>query len=262
MPDFQISFLSIKQMDDLPPTCNVIISFQVTGPKTGIDLVQVYALNVEDTSPGGTSDIVDSVDMTIPESQYSSSVTLQTGASYNLALCPRTEDDGVLSDEVEGEPWETFCVINPYTTQSNAGTEAPLVSIVSNEPATLLHPNQITISWRSYSYTDGNVLWGPQSEPRRNTYPFTPIGGNPPSYTGQYTAPIPATLADQALSFTVEVENKFLEPGEFFPTTVIVRSEKNYTSLRQFLVASNVAFPTSVKQYMHGTKSLRALMQI
>jgi hypothetical protein len=42
MPDFEIHFLSVKQTTFTSPTCKVLINFQVLGPKSQIDFVQVH----------------------------------------------------------------------------------------------------------------------------------------------------------------------------------------------------------------------------
>lgn len=263
MPDFEITFQSVKQMTYGSTTCKVQILFQVTGPKTGIDLVQVYALNPAPTNPGGLGDVVDTVDLTITESQYNSLIDLQSGAVYTLALCPRSETDGSLDDKVEGESWESFCVYQPFVTNVGNNALNPQITVDSREPATLLHSNQITISWSSSSYTDGQVLWGPVTSPEQNVYSFKPgHRGLNVDYTGQYTAPIPRNLAGQTILFTVQVRNSFQDSSLWYPTRVAVQSAHNYNSLRQFLTASNVVLPTGVRQHLRGAGSLRAIMQI
>jgi len=263
MADFEISFISVRQMTFGSPTSKVQILFEVTGPKTGIDLVQVYAVNAVDTKSADLGNVVDAVDLSTTESQYSSLVDLQSGTAYTLALCPRSETGGVLDDQVEGQYWETFCIYQSFVTAANVSVPTPQIDIVSVAPRTLLHPNQITISWASIDYTDGQVLWGSQSGPRQNVYSFTPSdSGNVPNYTGQYAANIPDNLAGQMISFTVQVRNQFQDANLWSINTALVRAASNYRSLSQFLAASNIAPPTTIRQYLHGTSSLRALMGI
>jgi hypothetical protein len=99
--------------------------------------------------------------------------------------------------------------------------------------------------------------------PTSNVYSFQAVDkGNVPDYTGQYTATIPWNLANQVISFTVKTRNKYQDPNLWYSTTVGARSAGNYHSLGQFLRASNVQLPAGVRQFLHGTSSLRSLMQI
>jgi hypothetical protein len=262
MADFQIRFMSVKQTTYGSPTCKVLIVFEITGPKSGVDIAQIYAVNAVNTTSNGLGDVVDTIDLTITEFQYSSLVDLQSGAAYTLALCPRSKTGDVLDDKVEGEYLESFCIFQPFVTEL---ADNPLVQINvdSAEPATLLHSNQITISWSSSNYTDGQVLWGPQTSPHQHVYSFQPgHKGTEPDYTGKYTATIPANLANQVFSFTVQVRNQLQDANLWVKNTVTVRSARNYYSLRQLLLVSNVPLPAGVRQYLHGTRSLRTLMQI
>lgn len=263
MADFAIGFLSIKQMTDTSPTCKVQILFQITGPHAGIDLVQVYAIPAGQTTSNGLGDVVDSVDLTITDSQYHSLVDLPAGTSFTVGLCPRSKTGDTLDDQTEGEYWEAFCIFQAFTTTLTPAIGDPSVSVTSIEPFTLNHPNQLTISWSGADYTDGQVLWGPLNNPRANQYSFqTTDVGNVPSYQGSHTFVIPRPLQGRILSFTVQVRNKFNDAPLWFPTTIGVLSARNYLSVRQFLQASNVQFPTGVRRLLHGAHSLRALMQI
>jgi hypothetical protein len=223
-----------------------------------VDLVQVYA--VPGGQPGGgLVNVVDQVDLTIQESAYTSDIKLTAGTAYTLALCPRSKDNGGLSDQVEGQYWETFCIYQPFTTYASAGASVPNVNVVSVSPAVLQHGNQITVAWSSYSYTDGQVLWGPTANPNQTVSNFVPGSGTEPVYSGQYTANISQSLAGKMVSFTVQVRNTYQDANLWFKAGVLVRAASNYTSLTQFLAASNVYPPTGVRQYIRG--SLRAKME-
>jgi hypothetical protein len=262
MADFEIYFTEVRQTTTGSTTCRVLITFNVTGPKTGIDQVQVYAVQAG-SQPAGLGNVVDTVDLTITESQYSSAITLPAGTAFTLALCPRTLENGTLSDQVEGEYWETFCVYQAFTTYASDNPATPFITVQQPIPATLSHANQITISWQSSDYTDGQVLWGPVTNPQQTTSSFDATdSGNVPDYTGTYTANIPPNLAGQLIEFTVQVRNSFQDAELWFPSHVLARSAQNYTSLRKFLQASNVTPPTGIRQYFKSTASLRALMQI
>jgi hypothetical protein len=158
MADFTISFVSIKQMTDTSPTCKVQILFQITGPHTGIDLVQVYAIPAGQTVSNGLGDVVDSVDLTITEFQYNSLVDLPAGTSFTIGLCPRSKTGDTLDDQTEGEYWEAFCIFQSFTTTLTPAIGDPSVGVSSIEPFTLNHPNQLTISWSSADYTGWTPL--------------------------------------------------------------------------------------------------------
>lgn len=262
---FETKFISIKQMthDRSSATCKVNILFELNGPHSNIDLMQVYAIPAGQTVSNGLGDVVDSVDISIPESQYASVPDLPAGSSFMIALCPRSKTGDTLDDQIAGQYWETYCVFQPFTTQLTLGIGDPQVSVSSIQPATLNHPNEVTIAWSGDNYTDGQVLWGPVRNPRQNLVPFQPTDqGNEPNYTGKYTANIPPALQGQILSFTVQVRNSFNDATLWYPTTIGALSAWNYRSVRQFLQASDVQFPTGIKQFLKGGHSVRAVMQI
>jgi hypothetical protein len=201
--------------------------------------------------------------MSISESQYTSLVDLPAGATFTIYLCPRSKTNGGLDDQTEGQYWESYCISQPFTTTLNITGSAPQVPVSSIEPATLLHPNQITIQWwSSFNYTDGQVIWGTLPTPS-HVYSFqTGDRNGEPDYSGQYTATIPAGVGTPLIQFTVKTENNITNPNVWYSTTVAARPARNYHSLVQFLRASNVQLPTGVRQFLHGTSSLRSLMQI
>jgi hypothetical protein len=222
----------------------------------------VYAVNAVDTN-SGLGDLVDTVDLTITEYQYTSQVDLQSGAAYTLALCPRSLTGGVPDDQTEDEGyWETYCVTYPFTTQADDNPNNPQLN-VHTQPATLNNPNQITVGWSSNNYTDGQVIWSPPIN-GQTSYSFQATDqGNVPNYTGTYSLNIPSNLAGHAFSFTVQVRNQFQDATLWYKSTVIVQAATNYHSLLNFLAASNVGqLPIGVRQFMKGVNSLRSLMQI
>ena len=261
MADFLISFLSVKQMTFGSATCKVQINFQVTGPRTGIDFVQVYAQNL---AGNGLGQLADSVDLSITEFQYTTTIDLQSGAAYNLGLCPRSGTPDHPDDQVEGEYWETFCIGQPFVTNIGQTNLTPQVNLTSVEPATLQHANQINITWASNSMTDGKIDWGPTSNPNQHEDSIAPSHDNAGNvvYAGPFTANVPSNLAGHVILFTVRVRNNFVNPNLWGTTSTAVQSARNYHSLRDFLTASGVSLPTRLKQHLHGVSSLRAIMQI
>jgi Tn3 transposase DDE domain len=96
MLDFEIKFTGVQQialpqsLEPAPGTCKVLINFNVTGPKSGIDNVQVYAVNAVDTISAGLGNVVDTVDMQIQEYQYTSLVAILADG-INLGLTRMSE---------------------------------------------------------------------------------------------------------------------------------------------------------------------------
>jgi hypothetical protein len=262
---FETKFISITQVTDTPSsaTCKVEILFELNGPHSNIDLVQVYAIPAGQTISNGLGNVVDSVDVSIPENQYASVPELPAGSSFTIALCPRSKTGSTLDDQIDGQYWETFCVFQPFTTTLTLGIGSPQVSVSSIKPATLNQPNQVAIAYSGNDYTDGQVLWGPVNNPRQTEVSFQPAEpGNEPVYNGTYTANIPPALQGQILSFTVQVKNSYTDDSLWYPTTIGVLSARNYRSVSQFLQASNVQLPTGIKYLLKGGHSVRALLQI
>lgn len=82
--------------------------------------------------------------------------------------------------------------------------QTPVVTVVARHPKTSQRPNRITISWSSYSYTHGLVIWGPATDPERYTHKFRPRGT---VYTGEFTTDQPLSPRT-AYRFLVRVENR------------------------------------------------------
>lgn len=137
-----------------------------------------------------------------------------------------------------------------------SGPAKPTVTIDSATPQTLKQPNQLTLSWSSTSYNDGNILWGPISSPRAWTHSIKP---KKTIYAGQW--PTDNALAPHTdYSFTVQVKNS-LTTNAWVETTIAARSATNLHSVRQFLIASGVT-GSSVRSAFGHAHSLRQAMGI
>lgn len=124
--------------------------------------------------------------------------------------------------------------------------QKPTLGVVAISPKTIQNANQITISYTSYSYTEGEIDWGISGSAPSFKHPFTP-GYNGPNvdYSGQFTTD--QTLQPGAkYSFDVWVRN---DQGTNTPvsSTITVSSAQNYHSVRNFLVASGATFPASLR---------------
>jgi hypothetical protein len=262
MPDFEINFLGVSQRTFGSPDCKVLITFEVLGPKSEIDVVQVYAVN--STGPTrGLGDVVDTVEMKV-DYQYSSLVDLQSGAAYNLYLCGRSETNGVLDDTIDGVYWETLCVTQSFVTQLVESPPVmyppPLITNVDPEPATITQPNRIRIGWQSsFEYGKFLIWWTlgqtilPQGEVDQT------------GYSGSWISR--PTVPGLVYSFSVKggVSSGVLGNWNYsdWGPTVKVGAAHNLTSLRQFLERSGID-PTSegVRSLMSPETSLRRFMKL
>lgn len=258
MVDFTISFKSVTQVNYTVPTCAVNVAFNIGGPHEDIDSVQIYAIPAGEGSPSpGLGNVVDSVDLTMTEFEYATSVQLPAGTAFTIGLCPRSETGGVLDDQIDDQYWETFCIFRQFTTMLNAGPGNPQVTVNSIQPFTLNNTNQITIAWSGFDYTNGNVYWGPLNNQLENEWSWTVVDqGNEPQYSGSQSFTIPSSLQGKILAFKVEFVNNYLNTTS--QTIIGVQSARNYHSVRDFLQASNVKFPSGVNH----PPSMRAMMQI
>jgi hypothetical protein len=256
--DFTIGFKSVTQVNYTAPTCAVNVAFNIGGPHEDIDSVQVYAIPAGPAYPSpGLGNVVDDVDLYMNQFEYATTVQLPAGTSMTIGLCPRSETEGVLDDQIDGQYWETFCIFRQLTTTLNAGPGNPQVTVTSIQPFTLNNPNQITIAWSGSDYTNGNIYWGPLNNQLENEWSWTVTDqGNEPQYSGSNLFPIPSSLQGKILAFKVELVNNYQNTSS--QTIIGVQSARNYHSVRDFLQASNVQFPTGVNH----PPSMRAMMQI
>jgi hypothetical protein len=268
MADFTIRFMTIKQMTFGSPTCKVQILFEITGPHTGIDIVQIYAVNGGFTEPSDLHDVVDTVDLTIPEFQYSSLVDLQSGAFYTLVLCPRSKTGNVLDDKVEGEYWETFCIKQSFTTKlagGGGGGDLPPPRITASKalPKTLHQSNGIEISWESsVSYDAWNVVWNENGNSATQVQsPELDFTGRSGSYTCR-----PTTLG---VTYFISVEggkSRLFGGHQWsgWSPPAKVTAGNNLHSLREFLAASGVSGGNGIRSLLPPSNSisLRSVMGI
>src|SRR4051794_14664678 len=107
-----IGIRSIGQAQPIASPASIQVDFTVFGILP--DKVQVYAGGVSEE----LSRLVDEVDMTPPEIDYTSSFQLASGTAFVLHLCPRTTTDGVPDDKIDEQFFESFCTRMPFTTQA------------------------------------------------------------------------------------------------------------------------------------------------
>jgi len=236
--------------------------------------------------PTGSLVVTWEVDRFYAESQAPDDVAVEiNGAPYKEHLGPQARELQIARDDLlqYGSPvvvsivfiWlsgtpsslvssELIGSISSAPIPTSGVPERPTISVDYIEPATLTHGNRIGIAYKSFSFTEGRVRWGKVGALPIRTDGFAPGHHGPNAdYSGKYVLDsISPDLAHQNLSVTVEVRNTLQGNGEWVGNNLIIQSARNFNSLRALLVASAIGFPTALKQHLHGTKSLRAKMQV
>jgi hypothetical protein len=111
-------------------------------------------------------DIADTVDLSIPESGYASTINVLAGAIYTIWLCPRSGSKDNPDDQIDGAYWESYCVGQTVVTQAfplpAAHRQPPIISNVDAEPATISNPDRMIVRWTSQPY-DKFLIWWTQN---------------------------------------------------------------------------------------------------
>ena len=230
-----------KGVAQVPPysasSANVQVNYELLGIPP--DKVQIYAENAAGTGPANLVDESD-VDPNNIGTVTSTDVQLEAGTYYTIYACPRTETDGMLDDQTDGEYWETYCQSGVVVTQvaptSTKAGSPPIISMLTPEPATIENGNRIVVNWASDSVVykiqiswseDGEAL--PQHEDD-----FSDAG----SIGGSWTA-----ATDPGALYTFQANGGSGEGGDTWsgwgPTVKIVASP-NVRSLKQFLNNSGI----------------------
>lgn len=272
---FDISFLSVTQVTYGPgTTCKVLITFQISGTHyvldtegnpTFIDHVQVYAVNAENGGPNGLGDLVDCVDLQLTAFQYSSVVDLQAGASYTLALCPRTENN---DDMIADLYWESLCVYESFTTRvdlpKTGRPRPPIITNLQFRPATIQDDPSIKVTWEAdatANYQSFCIRWnqaGHSRAPGEVNYRKSPIT------TGDWIA-TPVFCPGFIYTFSVNggtYGGAQINYYDWGPVAQI-RAGSNLTSLRQFLSISGISpVGADPRRLMSPMTSLREFMKL
>jgi hypothetical protein len=266
MSDFVISFTSIEQKSETTPTCDVDVNFSVLGPKSSIDILQVYA--TPQASLSGIGSLADTVEMNA-ESQYTSHLTLQTGTIYTLGLCPRHVSNGAPDDTIGGDYWETFCIFANFATHgsdSHTRKPIPIVALRQARAKTLRDPNRLDISWVVPPWSDGdnsyhafNVRWYPAGAPQSAVQQNVNSGGT----NGLWTCAPLSPNTEYAIGVQGEDTWAYVHYVESDWGVLTARSADNHHSLREFLADSGVDGGSGVRRILgNGARSLREIMGI
>lgn len=132
----------------------------------------------------------------------------------------------------------------------------PRVTVVSSVPRTTRHPASITIAWQSNNYNDGNIVWGPQSQPDAFRRSIRPRGER---YSGQFTTDRSLAAGTRYL-FRVEVRNTLHSPGWLSSTIAVTCAEATW-SVRTFLERSGEPITAGIASLVGPARSVRAWLR-
>jgi hypothetical protein len=227
----------LKQLEPIePPGAKVQVTFDIFGSIAPDSVVQIYASGRSDTSltPAALKE-----EVKLHENEhfgYSTILDLRAGAFLFLHFCPRTKTNGVPDPEIDGQSFDTFCTVIPFTTksiqpQTGGDKPAPVITSVETHPATLRHKNRIRISWtssRSYGFFQVRVA----EKGHRESQEEIDSGGRSGFFELQSTRPgVTHTFKVQGCDSGI-LGASHCSP--FSPATE-VEASNNTSSLRQFL---------------------------
>ena len=254
-----INIRGINQARPIASPASMQIDFTVLGILP--EKVQIYAGGVS----GGLSRLVDEVDMTPPEIDYSSSFQLAGGTAFVIHLCPRTTTDGVPDDKIDDQFFESFCTRTTLTTLAppppgpRPKPPAPRITSLDPHQATLHDEGDIVAHWTAVTNFDQyHVIAGDTGGPSGEVEIDSP-GTNgffrlTPTIPGrQYTFKVQGCI-----THTIGLNDCSLFTS---PETLIM--PPNTTSLREFLRLSRISLDSGVRSIGAPVLSgLRAMMRL
>ncbi|HEY4931214.1 MAG TPA: hypothetical protein VII23_06555 [Terriglobales bacterium] len=244
---FQLEWVSLQQVKPFKPDgAQLLIQFRVLGLKP--DFVQVYAVNYGETTPSGLADLKDAVPMDSPGPIYTSVIGVEAAAFYTIWLCPRSGEKDSPDDQIDEQYWESFCVGQTIVTQSVElppnQRQAPMITAIDAEPATLTQPDRITVRWSSQPYDKFLIWWTQNGEGNAQ--------GEVNSSSSWIASP---TVPGARYTFAVKGGTYGGVLGNYLYSdwgpTVKAKAPFHYSSLRQYLRASGIN---------PGAQGLRSLM--
>jgi hypothetical protein len=265
MPTVNITRVSQVSTSSDGTTANMGIYYNIGGPQTEVDFVQLYAVNAAAADPSlvGAANFVTDFDVNPADPDYYQNFTLQAGTIYTLFLCPRSGSQESPDEDFNGEYWEASCeswqVTTTTTPPSGTGLVPPKIVSVVPQPARVNQGNSITIAWSTPStYQQFQIapIWNGQALQQGTTT------GNPApeSWTTQ-TAP------GQQYSFAVQGGVYDGAAGNYtwsaFGPRVNVTAAENLRSLRQYLQDSGINPVGAVLSKIKSSgDTLRQFMQL
>ncbi len=248
---FQLEWVSLQQIKPFKPDgAQLLIQFRVLGELP--DYVQVYAVNYGETTPSGLADLKGTVKFDTPGPIYSSIIGVEAAAFYTIWLCPRSGEQESPDDQIDEQYWESFCVGQTIVTQSVElppnQRQAPTITAIDAEPATLTQPDRITVKWTSQPYDKFLIWWTQNGE--ANAQGEDGNSGSSGSWTASPTVPgARYTFAVKGGTYGGVFGNYLY--SDWGPT-INATAPHHFSSLRLYLRASGIN---------PGAQRLRSLTQ-
>jgi len=260
---YGVQITGLKQMTPYSaPLATINVQFAIIGDTP--DFVQVYAVNIGESDPGGLVDLKGFVDLTVPNPPNFFLITVPAGAVYNVAVCPRTGTPQEPDDDLDGVYWENFCAYGVIVAQATPPPPSqrtpPTITGLDLQPATLTQPDRITVRWSSSQAYDKFLIWWTQ-----NGQPMDQGEVDSSGIAGSWTASPVTPGARYTFAVKGGVSGGILGNylySDWGPTLTVIGA-KNLASLRQFLTASGVnPAGHGVASLRKGQTSLRKFMKL
>jgi hypothetical protein len=226
------------------------------------DVVQIWAAGVSDN----LGRLVEQVEITPTENDYSALIDLPAGNEFFIHLCPREQEKGVLQDEIDGQPWETFCTMTAFTTKASLDATprpkppAPRIGLIDPHQPTLTGDARIVVHWTAVTDFDQyHFMW------REQPHGFTEIEIESGGRSGFFT--VQPVSAGRTYSFKVQgciVHLIGLNDCSPFSEPVDFVMPQYVRSLGQFIKLSLVTLKPGIRSLgsqvvSHG---IRAMMRL
>ncbi|MEA2600039.1 MAG: hypothetical protein QOF89_1031 [Acidobacteriota bacterium] len=254
-----VNVTRISQAEPIASPASIQINFTVLGILP--DVVQVFAGGVS----GEIGKIVDQVDMSPPEIEYTSSFELAGGTAFLIHLCPRTVTNGVLDDRIDDQPFESFCTRLPFTTKApplpTARPKPPAPRINSLEPhqATLQSEGSILARWTAVTNFDQYHVIFEETNGRRGEVEINSAGKSgffklTPTFPGrEYSLKVQGCITHLI----------GLNDCSVFSLPDVIVMPQNTRSLREFLRLSNAPSGLGIRSLGASVSAgIRAMMQL
>lgn len=242
-----IDTITYKASDKSPGRFDLDVVWSIPGPDSIIpgDRPDVFRILVNGT-----------LFREVDQNQTTTTIPGLSPGTYVLSVCCEWKPNDHTADE------KCSSVSLPVSSQSPSGSQGgpptPRLAVVARQPRLLNRRNQVTISWSSYSFNDGDIYWGQLGQPLTRHQSIRPQSDN--DYHGQYTTDV-ETLSSARYQFRVQVKNS-LTTNTWVSSDLVVTASENFRSVRRFLTASGVPANTGIRGILRSAKtsSLKEMM--
>jgi hypothetical protein len=251
----------------------VNVLFTVGGPVEPDEVVQIFVSGRSDSGPGN---FLTQVELTQTDHEYTSDgLSLPAGTPLFFHLCPRIVKDGQAEDEIDGEPFETFCVIASFTTRgiSPPGPvpppAVPTITGLTSRQFTLKERSSFFISWLSGKCDKYHLSWR-----LVKSVPGSTNTGNVQEIEAPSTFTFTARIFDSRPGEIYQAQVQACrhvdigsDPCSAFSAVASLTIPENTRSLREFLQLSGASLPADARSIGMGLgtalgPSVRGLLHV